>query len=87
MWNLLDDLKNYFENTPTDELDNDWREIEHLNDIGPDVLEYAEFMRRYLSMELMYSCSEVKNDNHTFCALDFPLDAEISADAHYYYEA
>ena len=34
-------LKKYFEETPQEELDKEWKEIEPLNDIGPDVLEYA----------------------------------------------
>ena len=35
-------LKKYFEETPQEELDKEWKEIEPLNDIGPDVLEYAD---------------------------------------------
>ena len=34
-------LKKYFEETPQEELDKEWKEIEPLNDIGPYVLEYA----------------------------------------------
>ena len=34
-------LKKYFEETPQEELDKEWKEFEPLNDIGPDVLEYA----------------------------------------------
>ena len=34
-------LKKYFEETSQEELDKEWKEIEPLNDIGPDVLEYA----------------------------------------------
>ncbi len=34
-------LKKHFEETPQEELDKEWKEIEPLNDIGPDVLEYA----------------------------------------------
>ena len=35
-------LKKYFEETPQEELDKEWKEIEPLNDIGPNVLEYAD---------------------------------------------
>ena len=35
-------LKKHFEETPQEELDKEWKEIEPLNDIGPDVLEYAD---------------------------------------------
>ena len=40
MGNLLDSLKKYFENTPKDVLDNDWKEIEYLNEIRTNVIEY-----------------------------------------------
>ena len=35
-------LKKHFEETSQEELDKEWKEIEPLNDIGPDVLEYAD---------------------------------------------
>lgn len=35
-------LKKHFEETPQKELDKEWNEIEPLNNIGPDVLEYAD---------------------------------------------
>ena len=35
-------LKKHFEETPQEELDKEWKEIEPLNDIGPDVLKYAD---------------------------------------------
>ena len=44
MGNLFERLKDYFENTPKDVIEKDWREIEYLNEIGPDVIEYAEFV-------------------------------------------
>lgn len=44
MGSIYESLKQYFENTPKDVLDKDWKEIEHLNEIGPDVMEYAEFV-------------------------------------------
>lgn len=45
MGNLFESLKDYFENTPKDVLDNDWKEIENLNEIGPDVIEYARYVK------------------------------------------
>jgi hypothetical protein len=45
MGSLLESLKKYFENTPQDILDNEWKEIEELNEIGPDVIEYAEYVK------------------------------------------
>lgn len=44
MATLLESLKTYFENTPKEVLDKEWEEIEYLNDIGPDVIEYARAM-------------------------------------------
>lgn len=46
MENLVDSLREYFENTPQDQLDKDWAEIEYLNDIGPDALEYARYIKQ-----------------------------------------
>nr|DAI16456.1 MAG TPA: hypothetical protein [Bacteriophage sp.] len=39
MSKLLESLENYFKNTPKEQLDKDWKEIEYLNEIGPDVFE------------------------------------------------
>lgn len=46
MGNLFESLKAYFENTPKEVLNNDWKKIEYLNDIGPDVIEYAEYVKK-----------------------------------------
>ena len=45
MGNLFESLKKYFENTPKEILENDWKEIKHLNEIGPDVIEYARYVK------------------------------------------
>lgn len=45
MGKLADSLKDYFENTPKEQLDKDWEEIKHLNDVGSDVIEYTESVR------------------------------------------
>lgn len=44
---LVDSLKRYFEETPKEVLDKEWEEIKHLNEIGPDVLEYCKRVREY----------------------------------------
>ena len=44
MGNLFESLKDYFENTPKGVLDNDWKEVENLNEIGPDDIEYARYV-------------------------------------------
>lgn len=47
MGKLYDNLKKHFENTPQEELDKEWEEIESLNEIGPDVIEYANLVKEY----------------------------------------
>ena len=42
MENLYERLKKHFEETPQEELDEEWNEIRELNDIGPDVIGYAK---------------------------------------------
>ena len=44
---LLEDLKNYFNNTPKDILEKEWEEKAYLDEIGPDVMEYIEFVKGY----------------------------------------
>ena len=87
MGKFLESLKDYFENTPKDILDNDWKEIEYLNEIGPDVLEYAECVRELFSIEVLYSSSDKNLDAHKF---DISLNSgieKIEVDAQYYFAA
>lgn len=51
MGKLLNQLKEYFENTPKEVLDKEVKEWEYLNEIGPDVLEYAKAVRGYINQE------------------------------------
>ena len=39
-------LREYFENTPREQLDKDLEDVKDLNDIGPDVILYANYVRR-----------------------------------------
>lgn len=39
---LLNKLKKYFANTSKEQQDKEWKEIESLNNIGPDVIEYSK---------------------------------------------
>ena len=87
MGNLFESLTDYFENTPKDVLDNDWKEIEHLNEIGPDVIEYAKFVREQFGMLVSYSNSEKKFETHRY---DVSVDSEnegIAVDAQYCFAA
>ena len=45
---------------PKDVIEKDWREIEYLNEIGPDVIEYAEFVRENFGTAVSYSNSKEK---------------------------
>lgn len=51
MGKLLNQLKEYFENTPKEVLDKEAKEWDYLNEIGPDVLEYAKMVRGYINQE------------------------------------
>ena len=46
MGKMYNSLKEYFQNTPKEQLDKDWEEIEPLNNIGIDVSEWAEFAKK-----------------------------------------
>lgn len=61
MGNLFESLKDYFENTPKDVIEKDWREIEYLNEIGPDVIEYAEFVRENFGTAVSIPTPRKKN--------------------------
>ena len=51
MGKLLNQLKGYFENTPKEVLEKEAKEWDYLNEIGPDVLEYAKAVRGYVNHE------------------------------------
>lgn len=57
MGNLLDSLKDYFDKTPQDVLEKDFKELEHLNEIGPDAIAYVEYVKGNFDIEL--SCSHL----------------------------
>ena len=49
MGKLLKQLKHYFDNTPSEILKKECKEWEYLNEIGPDVIEYAKYVRGYVN--------------------------------------
>ena len=87
MGNLLENLKKYFENTPQDILEKDWKEIEYLNEIGPDVIEYAEFIKESFGVDVFYSNMTTKIETHKFDLSQCLEDNRISAEAQYYFAA
>lgn len=46
MGSFVDRLKEHFNNTPKEELDKEWNELKHLNEIGPDVIKYYEYYKK-----------------------------------------
>lgn len=84
MLSLLDELKYYFQSTPKEVLDKEWEEMKYLNDIGPDVIEYAESVRKYFGVEVSY-CEKMEE-----CKYDIPQSCannEIDAETLYYMAA
>ena len=45
--NLLQQLKEYFDNTPREVIEKEWHELSYLNEIGPTVEEYLECVKKY----------------------------------------
>lgn len=83
MGNLFESLKGYFENTPKDVIEKDWREIEYLNEIGPDVIEYAEFVRENFGTAVSYSNSKEKKETYRYDVSVSAGEKGIAADAKY----
>jgi hypothetical protein len=50
---LLEGIKRYFETTPKDILDKEWEEKEYLDKIGPDVMEYVDYVRKNFGIDIM----------------------------------
>lgn len=78
MGTLLESLKRYFENTPKDILENDWKESEYLDNIGPDVTEYVNYVQEYFRVNVNYE----ENLNYNITA-----DIKITEDSQYYFAA
>ena len=55
MVDFYEDLKNYFETTPKEVLERDWKEREYLNEIGPDVMEYAKSVEENYGVSSVFS--------------------------------
>jgi hypothetical protein len=48
---LFESLKHHFENTSQEVLNKEREELESLNEIGPDVLEYADYYNELLTIK------------------------------------
>jgi hypothetical protein len=87
MGNLFESLKDYFEKTPKEILDNDWKEIEYLNDIGPDVIEYVEYVKKVFGVDLLYSSSAKRLNARKFDISEISDTDKIAVDSQYYLAA
>lgn len=87
MRNLYDSLSNYFENTPKEILDKDWKEIENLNKIGPDVIEYANSVKEQFGIALAYSNAEENLETHKYDVSVNLENSEFVADSKYFFAA
>lgn len=76
---LLESLKRYFDNTPKDILENDWKENEYLDNIGPDVTEYVNYVQEYFRVNVNYE-DNLHYNNIT-------ADIKITEDSQYYFAA
>lgn len=76
MGKLLENLIQYFEETPKESLYNEWKGIQYLNNIGPDVIEYAESVKLYLNIT-----------SHSFDVKGNIDNDEISPNSKYYLAA
>ena len=87
MGNLFESLKDYFEKTPKEILDKDWKEIEYLNEIGPDVIEYTEYVKKVFGSDSLFSSSEKRLNVHKFDVSEISNTDKIAADSQYYLAA
>ncbi len=78
MSKLLDSLKSYFDNTPEEILKRDLDELEYLNEIGPDAIDYVKTIKGYFDGALL--CTDF--DTPTYQA-----ENEISPEQKYYLAA
>lgn len=86
MGKLFENLKRYFENTPSEDIEKDWKEVEMLNDIGPDVIEYAGIMKGLMDTNIFYSDNFDYQIKHINEAGENSCES-ISACAEYYLAA
>lgn len=56
--NLLQQLKEYFENTPREIVEKEWHEYDKYNEIGPSVEEYLEYVNNIRQPQYPKTCEE-----------------------------
>jgi hypothetical protein len=73
---LLEDIKNYFNNTPKDILEKDWKEKEYLDEIGPDVMEYVDYVREYFGIDIMKDSEPSYNMSKHLVIVEITKDSQ-----------
>lgn len=95
MGEILESLKKHYADTSQEVLDKEWEELAYLNDIGPDIFEYAEEMKEYMKyiesmkyIEFVDSSSsiEYRRQSHTY-SFDPSDDGAIHNESDYDYAA
>lgn len=60
---LFKNLKKYFDTTSKEQQDKDWKEVEPLNNIGPDVIDYIgyQLLQRNIDKQKLDELKKVKH--------------------------
>lgn len=86
MGQILESLKKHYADTPQEVLDKEWEELAYLNDIGPDVFEYAEEMKGYIEFVCSSASTVYRRQSHTY-SFDPSDDGVIHNESDYDYAA
>ena len=52
---ILEQLERYLNSTPQDVLERDWKKKEYLNEIGPDITEYVQYVHENYKYDMVDS--------------------------------
>jgi hypothetical protein len=75
--NLLQQLKDYFDNTPREVVEKEWHEYDKYNEIGPTVDEYLEYVNKIRQPKYPKTyeeCCKVLGKTNSFCFEGISLD-------------
>ena len=86
MGQILESLKKHYADTPQEVLDKEWEELAYLNDIGPDVFEYAEEMKGYIEFVCSSTSTVYRRQSHTY-SFDPSDEGAIHNESDYDYAA
>lgn len=86
MGQILESLKKHYADTSQEVLDKEWEELAYLNDIGPDVFEYAEEMKEYIEFVSSSASTVYRRQSHTY-SFDPSDDEAIHNESNYDYAA